>query len=179
MDDPSAGLPGSTTDAAFVRMPFTGADTLEVLGLEREPVLVVAGRDHRLAGRDDVLIEDLADEPWLEAGLVTDPVFARSWYLRDRRTDASPTVASRSGTVEEWLAEIAFGRGINLIPAGMAEEYRRPGLVSCPCSTRHRPPWPSPGAGGPPQRRPSSWRGSRPGTPAEKGSTRQPRRCAT
>ena len=50
-DDPSAGLLGSTTDAAFVRMPFTGADTLEVLVLEREPVLVVAGRDHRLAGR--------------------------------------------------------------------------------------------------------------------------------
>jgi len=131
-DDPSAGLLGGTTDAAFVRLPFTGVDTLEVLVIEREPVLVVAGRDHRLAGRDHVLVGDLVDEPWLEAGLVTDPVFARSWYLRDQRSDTLQTVASRSGTVEEWLAEIAFGRGINLIPAGMAEEYRRPGLVFLP-----------------------------------------------
>ena len=42
--------------------------------------------------------------------------------------------AQPAGTVEEWLAEIAFGRGVNVLPAGLAEQYRRPGLAFVPVS---------------------------------------------
>lgn len=131
-DDPSAGLLAGTTDAAFVRLPFTGSDTLDTLVLDVEPVLAVMAADHPLATRDHVLVADLAEHPWLETELVTDPIFANAWYLRDRRGTASTTVVSRSGTLEEWLAEIAFGRGIDLVPAGLAEEYQRPGLAFLP-----------------------------------------------
>lgn len=134
-DDPSAGVLSGATDAALVRPPFTGAEGLDVLVLDVEPVLVVVAHDHPLAGRRHVSVADLLDQPWLEAGLVTDPVFANSWYLRDLREArgaASPAVASRSTTVEEWLAEVAFGRGIDLVPAGLAEEYRRSGLAFLP-----------------------------------------------
>ena len=131
-DDPSAGLLSGETDAAFVRPPFTGDDRLQLLDLVSDPLLAVLAEGHELAGADSVTSARLAEEPWLEADVVKDPVFARYWYLTDLRGDTATTVRSRAGTVEEWLAEIAFGRGVNVIPAGMAEEYRRPGLAFVP-----------------------------------------------
>jgi DNA-binding transcriptional LysR family regulator len=132
-DDPAAGLLAGTTDAALVRPPFTGDDRLHLVEVAREPVLAVVAEGHDLAGREGVTRERLARETWLETDVVTDPVFAASWYLHDLR-DRTTAAVSRAGTVEEWLAEIAFGRGVNLVPAGLAEEYRRPGLAYVPVS---------------------------------------------
>ena len=131
-DDPSAGLLSGATDAALVRAPFTGEDRLRLLELGTDEVLAVVAESHPLARAGAVTRAELAREPWLEAEIVTDPVFAREWYLADLRGDHPPAVRSGAGTVEEWLAEIAFGRGINIVPAGMAEEYRRPGLAFVP-----------------------------------------------
>jgi DNA-binding transcriptional LysR family regulator len=131
-DDPSGGLLSGATDAALVRPPFTGDDQLSLLDLSSDPVLAIVAEGHPLAGEASVTRARLAQEPWLEADNVTDPVFAHFWYLRDLRS--APAVRSQAGTVEEWLAEIAFGRGVNIVPAALAEEYRRPGLVFVPVS---------------------------------------------
>ena len=131
-DDPSAGLLSGETDAALVRPPFTGDDRLVMLELTADPVLAVLPEGHELAASESVTSTRLAQERWLETEVVKDPVFARYWYLTDLRADPATTVRSRAGTVEEWLAEIAFGRGVNVVPAGMAEEYRRPGLAFVP-----------------------------------------------
>ncbi len=133
-DDPSAGLLSGETDAALVRVPFTGEERLHMLELGNDPVLAVFAESHHLADAEAVTSAELANEPWLEAERVKDPVFARAWYFADLRGKDSPAVRSRAGTVEEWLAEISFGRGVNVIPAGMAEEYRRPGLAFVPVS---------------------------------------------
>ena len=103
-DDPSAGLLTGETDAALVRPPFTGDDRLQMLELASDPLLAVLPEGHDLAGAESVTSARLAEEPWLEAEVVRDPVFARFWYLTDLRGDASTTVRSRAGTVEEWLA---------------------------------------------------------------------------
>lgn len=132
-DDPSAGLLSGDTDAALVRPPFTGADKLHLVELASEPLLAIIAEGHDLAAQAEVTRDRLAQEPWLEAEVVTDPVFAQFWYLRDLR-DGRPAVRTTAGTLEEWLAEIAFGRGINLVPSGLAEEYRRPGLAFVPVS---------------------------------------------
>jgi DNA-binding transcriptional LysR family regulator len=131
-DDPSAGLLSGETDAAFVRLPFTGDDRLHVLELAADPLLAVLPEGHELAAAESVTVEQLARQPWLVADVVTDPVFAQAWYFTDHRGGRATDVRSRAGTVEEWLAEIAFGRGVNVIPAGMAEQYRRPGLAFVP-----------------------------------------------
>jgi len=129
--DPSGGLLSGETDAALVRPPFTGTDQLDMLELDSEQLLAIVAEDHELAAQAEVSSERLAREPWLEASAVTDPVFARYWYFRDRRTHAT-AVRISAGTLEEWLAEIAFGRGVNVVPASLAEEYRRPGLAFIP-----------------------------------------------
>ncbi|MGN6576213.1 MAG: LysR family substrate-binding domain-containing protein [Nocardioides sp.] len=133
-DDPSAGLLTGETDAALVRPPFTGDDRLHVLELAADPLLAVLPEGHELAAAESVTVEQLAQQPWLVADVVTDPVFAKAWYFTDGRREPATDVRSRAGTVEEWLAEIAFGRGVNAVPAGMAEQYRRPGLVFVPVS---------------------------------------------
>ncbi len=132
-DDPSGGLLAGDTDAALVRPPFTGADRLEAVDLATDPLLAIVAEGHDLASLDAVSSKRLAQEPWLEADNVTDPVFAGYWYLRELRRQG-PTVRTSAGTLEEWLAEIAFGRGVNLVPASLAEEYRRPGLAFVPVS---------------------------------------------
>jgi DNA-binding transcriptional LysR family regulator len=132
-DDPSAGLLSGETDAALVRPPFTGDDRLQMLELASEPLLAIVSERHDLASLDSVTSALLAEQPWLEAEHVTDPVFARYWYFRDLRT-AAPLVRTSAGTVEEWLAEISFGRGVNVVPSGLAEQYRRPGLAFVPVS---------------------------------------------
>ncbi len=131
-DDPSAGLLRHEVDAALVRPPFRGADRLEYVDLAREPVYAVLSADHPLAHEVEVTLSRIADEPILEAAAVTDPVFADYWYLRTLRPSGARTVTSTSGTVEEWLAEVAFGRGVNLVPAGLAAQYARPGLAFVP-----------------------------------------------
>jgi DNA-binding transcriptional LysR family regulator len=132
-DDPSGGLLSGDTDAALVRPPFTGADRLEMLDLASDLLLAIVAEGHELASLDTVSSERLAREPWLEADAVTDPVFARYWYFRDLRAHGSG-VRTTAGTLEEWLADIAFGRGVNVVPSSLAEEYRRPGLAFIPVS---------------------------------------------
>lgn len=132
-DDPSGGLLSGDTDAALVRPPFTGADRLEMLDLALDPLLAIVAEGHHLASLDSVSSERLAEEPWLEAEAVTDPVFAKYWYFRDLRAHG-PMVRTATGTLEEWLADIAFGRGVDVVPSSLAEEYRRPGLAFIPVS---------------------------------------------
>jgi DNA-binding transcriptional LysR family regulator len=132
-DDPSGGLLSGDTDAALVRPPFTGADRLDMLDLTSDPLLAIVAEGHELASLDTVSSKRLAQEPWLEADTVTDPVFARYWYFRDHRAHG-PLVRTTAETLEEWLAEIAFGRGVNVVPSSLAEEYRRPGLAFIPIS---------------------------------------------
>jgi DNA-binding transcriptional LysR family regulator len=132
-DDPSGGLLSGETDAALVRSPFTGEDRLHLLVLAEEQLCAILPETHALAGLPEVSAARLAEETWLEAAVVTDPVFAAFWYFRDRRGDGR-SVPTEAGTLEEWLAEIAFGRGVNVVPAGLADEYRRPGLAFVPVS---------------------------------------------
>ncbi|TIC88869.1 LysR family transcriptional regulator [Nocardioides sp. GY 10113] len=144
-DDPSAGLLAGDTDAALVRPPFTGAERLTLLELATDPLLAIVAEDHPLAAEGSVTRTRLAAEPWLEAAGVTDPVFAAFWYFRDVRRHG-PAVRSEAATLEEWLSEIAFGRGVNVVPASLAEEYRRPGLAFVPLADTPRSPlalaWP-------------------------------------
>ena len=129
-DDPSAGVLDEQVDLAIVRPPFRGSEQLRLLELHREPVLLVMPSGHELAGLGEVTLERVGGEAFLQSPRVTDPVFAAYWYLLDVRR--VPATTSHATTVEEWLGEITLGRGVSLIPAGFADDYRRPGLAFVP-----------------------------------------------
>ena len=64
-------------------------DRLHLLDLAEEPLCAIVPETHEIAGLPEVSAARLAEEPWLEARVVTDPVFAEFWYFRDRREDAA------------------------------------------------------------------------------------------
>jgi DNA-binding transcriptional LysR family regulator len=131
-DDPSAGLASRAVDVALVRTPFQGSDELRTVEVCSEPVLAVMRDGLPFSRRESVSATELATQPFLETELVRDPAFAAYWYLRELRSGDGHTTLSRARTVEEWLAEIALGRGVNIIPASFAAEYARPGLAFVP-----------------------------------------------
>jgi DNA-binding transcriptional LysR family regulator len=67
----------------------------------------------------------------LETKIVSDPVFADHWFLRRLGGRARP-VPSAARTVDEWLGEIALGKGVDVVPEGLVDAYRRPGLAFVP-----------------------------------------------
>jgi DNA-binding transcriptional LysR family regulator len=133
-DDPSAGLLSGAVDVALVRLPFSGQERLRSVELDSEPLLALVAADHPLAlAGEPVSAHRLVQEPFLEVEIVSDPVFAATWYLHDLRTPASPRpVMSRAATSEEWLAEVSLGRGVDVVPRSVAEAYARPGLCFLP-----------------------------------------------
>jgi DNA-binding transcriptional LysR family regulator len=115
---------------AIVRPPFRGAEQLSTLELQRDAILLVTRNGGELSRSPSVRLEQVAEQAFLQSPRVVDPIFAAFWYLRDLRR--TPPVTSHATTVEEWLTEVSLGRGVSLIPASFADDYRRPGLAFVP-----------------------------------------------
>jgi DNA-binding transcriptional LysR family regulator len=130
-DDPSAGLLDGSSDAALVRLPFTGAERLDTVEIGRDALFAVMAEDSPLAREPRIRARRLVREPILETKIVSDPVFADHWFLRRLGGRARP-VPSAARTVDEWLGEIALGKGVDVVPEGLVDAYRRPGLAFVP-----------------------------------------------
>lgn len=91
-DEPRAALLDHRVDAAVARLPFP-TDRLHVTVLYDEPRELLVPLDHRLAGKESVTLDDIADEP---VPRLADPAWNAFW-----RIDPGPT-AVRHPTVP-WL----------------------------------------------------------------------------
>ncbi|MFG3019663.1 LysR family transcriptional regulator [Streptomyces sp. NPDC048254] len=120
----SAGLGEGACDLAVVRRPLEDRrfDTA-IVGLERR--LCALAADDPLARRRSVRLADLTDRT----------------VLTDRRTGTTtpelwpapsrPTV-EETHSVDDWLSEIAAGRGVGVTAESTANQYPRPGIVYRP-----------------------------------------------
>jgi DNA-binding transcriptional LysR family regulator len=125
-DEPRAALLDHRVDAAVTRLPFP-TDQLHVTVLYDEPRLLLVPLDHRLAGKESITLEDIADEP---IPRMPDPVWNAFWRI-DPRPDGSrapdgPFVAA----VEDKIELIAAGQAVAIIPAGIRSP--RPDLTTIP-----------------------------------------------
>jgi DNA-binding transcriptional LysR family regulator len=110
-----------TVDVGYLRLP------VDLRGLTTEPLLceqrvAVVPAGHRLAGKDSVLVADLAAEHLLQ-----DPDAVPEWRdiaveLRDGRP---PGRIPFFRTVEEKLEHVAAGHGIAVLPLSTATFYTR------------------------------------------------------
>ena len=83
--------------------------------LYEEPRLLLVPVDHRLAGKESVSLEDIADEP-LPA--LPDPDWNAYWRI-DPRPDGSPAPdGPLAETLEDKLELIAAGQAVAIVPAG-------------------------------------------------------------
>jgi DNA-binding transcriptional LysR family regulator len=131
--DPTAGLAQGDVDAALLRLPFPGQDTLRVEVLFTEARWVALPVAHPLAGRDRIDFRDLWDEPFVAAPEETG--WWRDWWLAAGEREGHPVrigAVTQSGQPDDWLTAIANGEGVALAPESAARYYARPGVIYRP-----------------------------------------------
>ena len=127
-NEPRAALLDHRVDAVVTRLPIrTGG--LHVTVLYDEPRVLLVPLDHRLAGKESVSIDDIADEP---IPRLPDPAWNAYWRI-DPRPDGSP---APDGPLVEAIEDknelIAAGQAVAVIPAGVAIGSPRPDLTTIP-----------------------------------------------
>jgi DNA-binding transcriptional LysR family regulator len=127
--EPHTALLDHRVDAMVSRLPFA-TDGLHVTVLYDEPRVLVVPRFHRLAGKESVTLDDIADEP-LPRVRNPDPAWSAFWRI-DPRPDGRP--APDGPLVEEGddkLELIAAGEAV-AIAAGSFAARTRPDLTTIP-----------------------------------------------
>jgi DNA-binding transcriptional LysR family regulator len=131
--DPTAGLASGDADAALLRLPFPGQESLRVEVLFTEPRWVALPAAHPLAGREQIAFRELRDEPFVAAPAETG--WWRDWWLATGEREGHPVrigAVTESGQPDDWLTAIANGDGIALAPESAARYYARPGVTYRP-----------------------------------------------
>jgi DNA-binding transcriptional LysR family regulator len=113
-NEPRAALLDRRVDAVVARMPFA-TDHLRVTALYDEPRVVVLSPEHRLAGKESVTLDDIADEPMPRVRR-SDPLWSAFWRVDPRpdgrRAPEGPLVEA----VEDKYEIIAAGQGVAITP---------------------------------------------------------------
>lgn len=121
-DDARAALLEHRVDVAVVRLPLRAAQ-LHVTVLYDEPRVLLLPSDHRLAGKESVTLDDIADEPLPRA---LDPEWDAFWRI-DPRPDGRPAPGGPFiDAVEDKIELVASGQAVAIIPAqpGPVTGYR-------------------------------------------------------
>jgi DNA-binding transcriptional LysR family regulator len=128
-DEPPSALLDRRVDAVVARLLFP-VGGLRVTPLYDEPRVLVIPRGHRLAGKESVTLDDIADEPLARVRNL-DPAGDALWRI-DPRPDGRP---APGGPVADTLADkfelIAAGQAA-IISAGPHATGIRPDLTTIP-----------------------------------------------
>jgi len=114
-------------DVSIVRLPIV-QEGLSIRPLFEEPRVAMLRSDHRLAGKPEIDIADLADEHLLQP-----PDAVPEWRdialeLRTGQAKSVPEMRS----VEEKMEHVAAGSGVSIIPLSVATFYQRPDVAAVP-----------------------------------------------
>ncbi|MEO9323729.1 LysR family transcriptional regulator [Nocardioides sp. C4-1] len=127
-DDLREALLERRVDVVVGRGPFAD-DGLDVEVLREEPRVLVVRRDHPLAGKEQVALDDFAHEPLVRS---VDPVRDAFWRV-DPRPDGSrapdgPLASER----EDKFEHVASGEALTLMPAPGPDGLLRRDLTTVP-----------------------------------------------
>jgi DNA-binding transcriptional LysR family regulator len=114
-------------DVCFVRLPMAEG-TFQVLPLFPEPQVAAIPTSHPVAGSPAIEIKQVFDLPLLQ-----DPGEVPEWHGAVAELPQS-LISSRPHrpTVEESLERVALGAGVLVLPAGIADFYRRADISYVP-----------------------------------------------
>ncbi|MFJ9897419.1 LysR family transcriptional regulator [Streptomyces sp. NPDC091280] len=115
-------------DVIVGRLPFA-AEGLSVTVLYEEPRVLLIPVGHRLAGKEYVTLDDIADEP---VPRFPDAEFNAFWRV-DPRPDGRPAPdGPLIKNLEDKLELIAAGEAVALVPVGAVMKGLRPDLTTVP-----------------------------------------------
>jgi DNA-binding transcriptional LysR family regulator len=127
--DPSAGLRGRSVSAAIIRPPI-GLPGLVSVDLLTEDRVACLPEGHRLAGRTQLRVADVLNEPIIAAPDSPGP-WRDYWTLNEYRSTAAPVVGE-AATFEAELHLVARGEGISITGMSASRWYARPGITFIP-----------------------------------------------
>ncbi|ORW71703.1 LysR family transcriptional regulator [Mycobacterium saskatchewanense] len=102
-------------DAVVTRLPFP-TDGLHVTVLYDEPRVLAVPIDHRLAGRDVVTLDDIADEP-MPRVRNSDPAWSAYWRIDPRPDGRRAPDGPYIDALEDKFELIASGQAVAIVPA--------------------------------------------------------------
>jgi DNA-binding transcriptional LysR family regulator len=111
----------SEVDLAVCHLPPADPNVW-VESLRREPRVVLARSDHPLAGRPELSVQDVIDEPFIGFHPSVEPVWAGFWSLDDHRGGPPRRVTvDHAVNPQEVLASLAARHAITTVPASVAK----------------------------------------------------------
>ena len=116
-------------DVAVARLPFP-TDQLNVKILYDEQRVVIVPLFHRLAGKEYVTLDDIADEP-LPRIRNSDPAWSAFWRIEPRPDGRRAPDGPFIEAIEDKFEVVAAGEAI-AIGAGMTRHSLRPDLTTIP-----------------------------------------------
>ena len=120
-NEPRDALLDHRVDAVVCALPFS-TDQLHVTILYDEPRVLLVAVDHRLAGRQSVTIDDIADEP-IPKRRDCDPAWNDFWRIDPRPDGRGAPEGPLFETLHDWLELIAAGQAV-AITTGFHERLR-------------------------------------------------------
>ena len=113
-NEPREALLGRRIDAAVVRLPMA-TEALDVTVLYDEPRELLVPLDHRLAGKESVTLDDIADEPLPK---LPDPAWNAFWRIDPRPDGSAAPDGPAIELLEDKLELIAAGQAVAIVAAG-------------------------------------------------------------
>ncbi len=116
-------------DALVTRLPFP-TDQLHVTILYDEPRVLAVAIDHRLAGRESVTLDDIADEP-MPRVRHSDPAWSAFWRVDPRPDGRRAPDGPFIDAIEDKFELIASGQAV-AFTAGFHGNSLRPDITTVP-----------------------------------------------
>ena len=127
-NEPRDALLDHRADAVVCALPFS-TDQLHVTILYDEPRVLLVAVDHRLAGRQSVTIDDIADEP-IPKLRDCDPAWNAFWRIDPRPDGRGAPEGPLFDTLEDGLELVAAGQAV-AVTTGFHERLR-PDITTVP-----------------------------------------------
>jgi DNA-binding transcriptional LysR family regulator len=117
-------------DAVVTRLPFP-TDQLHVTILYDEPRVLVVPLDHRLAGKESITLDDIADEP-MPRIRDSDPTWSAFWRVDPRPNGRRAPDGPFIDALEDKFEVIAAGQAVAITAGGSHISALRPDLTTIP-----------------------------------------------
>jgi DNA-binding transcriptional LysR family regulator len=117
-------------DAVVTRLPFP-TDHLHVTILYDEPRVLVVPVDHRLAGKESITLDDIADEP-MPRIRNSDPAWSAYWRIDPRPDGRRAPDGPFIDALEDKFEVIAAGQAVAITAGGSHISVIRPDLTTIP-----------------------------------------------
>ncbi|MFF5108492.1 LysR substrate-binding domain-containing protein [Streptosporangium sp. NPDC000509] len=127
-NEPRPALLERRVDVAVCRLPLRD-DGLRVTILYDEPRVLLVARDHRLAGREHVTLDDISDEALPR---MRDTAWNAYWRIDPRPGGVPAPDGPLVEAPEEKFELIAAGQAVAIVSAGLRAETLHPDVTGIP-----------------------------------------------